>query len=169
DSAQITLTFNSDSGFYFFNVVNKYGCISQTAVWVVIDSALPKIIPKIKCLDCRHDTAFVCKHNGFVLLPYDSISNPSGNPHLCIPPSTGVINNWYVSPDTAVGFLAKTRCPDFNTITPNNSDSGWYYITDSIVQSNACGTKKYVVKDSIYERIYPLPVVTLNIAGSPTV
>jgi len=165
DSTSITVTLHSDSGYYCFNVVDKQGCTSQTCVWVAIDSALPKIVPKITCTSCKHDTAFICKGGSFTLLPYDSLTNPTANPSLCIPPSAATSNYWYPTPDTALSYSFKTYCPDFNTISPKNWDSGWYNITDTIVQSNVCGKKKYVVKDSIFVRIYPVPIVNLSIRG----
>jgi len=168
DSIHISVGLRSDSGYYCFNVVNRYGCTSQTCVWVAIDSALPRIKPKLTCLTCRHDTAFLCKGNGFTLLPYDSITNRDSNPSLCIPPSAGTSNRWSARPST-IGYSSRTYCPDQNTFVPDNWDSGWYKITDTVVQSNVCGTHKYVVKDSIFARIYPVPIVTLNITGSTTV
>jgi len=168
DSVSIVVGLLSDSGYYCFNVVNRYGCTSQTCVWVVIDSALPRIKPKLTCLTCRHDTAFLCKGQGFTMFPFDSITNPDTNSGLCIPPIAGTTNRWYLSPNTA-SYSFRTYCPDQNTFTPYNWDSGWYNITDTIVQSNVCGTKKYVVKDSIFARIYPVPIVTLNITGNSTV
>lgn len=168
DSISIKVGLRSDSGYYCFNVVNRYGCTSQTCVWVAIDSALPRIKPKLTCLTCRHDTAFLCKGQGFTMFPYDSITNRDSNPALCIPPAAGTTNRWYLSPNTA-SYASRTYCPDQNTFTPYNWDSGWYNITDTIVQSNVCGTKKYVVKDSIFARIYPVPIVTLSIRGDSIV
>jgi len=167
DSTSITVTLRSDSGAYCFYVVNKYGCINKTCVWVAIDSALPKIIPKIICVNCRNDTAFVCKGKGIDMLPYDSITNPYANTNLCIPPAAATINNWHVSPNAS--YNNKTYCPDDNGITPYNWDSGWYHITDTIVQSNVCGTKRYILKDSVYIRIYLVPTITLHISGDSTI
>jgi len=166
DSTKITVTLHSDSGYYCFNVVNKFGCTSQTCVWVAIDSAFPAIVPKLICTTCKHDTAYLCKGTSFTLFPYDSLTNPTANQSLCIPPSAATTNYWYTRPDTGIGFSSKTNCPDKNTFTPHYFDSGWYHITDTIVQSNVCGKKKYVVKDSVFVRIYPVPVVNLSIKGN---
>jgi len=165
DSTAITVTLHSDSGYYCFNVVDKHGCTSQTCVWVAIDSALPKIVPKIRCTTCKHDSAFLCKGSSFTMLPYDSLTNPAGNLSPCIPPSAATSNYWYLRPDTSASFSSRTNCPDQNAFTPHNYDSGWYHITDTIVQSNVCGKKKYVVKDSIFVRIYPVPVINLSVSG----
>ncbi len=166
DSVTITVGLLSDSGYYCFNVVDSFGCVNQTCVWVTIDSALPNIAPKIKCLNCQHDSIFICKGGGFTLFPYDTISNPGANTSDCIPPAAGTTNKWEASPAT-VSYHPTTGCPDQNTFDP--SDSGWYHITDTIVRSNACGTSKNILYDSIFVRLYPTPVVTLTISGSTTV
>jgi gliding motility-associated-like protein len=166
DSVKITVGLRSDSGYYCFTVVDSFGCVNQTCVWVAIDSALPPIIPKIKCLTCKHDTAFMCKGGDFTLFPYDSISNPHANTTLCIPPQASTTNKWIASPNS-LSYALTTNCPDQNSFTP--TDSGWYDITDTIVRSNACGTSKNILKDSIFVRLYPLPVVTLTINGNTSV
>lgn len=166
DSTKITVSLHSDSGYYCFNVVNKYGCTSQTCVWVAIDTAFAKIVPKLICTTCKHDTAYLCKGSYFTMFAYDSLTNPTANQSICIPPSSATTNYWYTKPDTGISFSSKTNCPDKNNFTPHYFDSGWYQIRDTIIQSNVCGTKKYVVKDSVYARIYPVPVINLSIKGN---
>ncbi len=164
DSLTITVTLHSDSGYYCFNVADSFGCVNKTCVWVAIDSALPKIIPKLICLTCKHDTAFLCKGNSFTMFPYDSISNPTANPAKCIPPQSGTTNKWMVNP-TTIAYSLYTYCPPENAMTP--ADSGWYYITDSIIRHNICGTNKMAVHDSVYVRLYPLPPpINLVIKGN---
>ncbi len=164
DSLKITVGLHSDSGYYCFNVVDSFGCTNKTCVWVAIDSNLPKIIPKLICLTCKHDTAYLCKGNSFTMFPYDSISNPSGNPGKCIPLASGTTNKWMVFPNT-ISYLPITGCPPENYMIP--ADSGWYSITDSIIRQNVCGINKLAVHDSVYVRLYPLPPpISLTIIGS---
>ncbi len=163
DSLTITVGLHSDSGYYCFNVVDSFGCVNKTCVWVAIDSNLSKIVPKLKCLTCKNDTAFICKGSSFVMFPYDSITNPFGNPALCIPPQFGTTNKWLVTPNT-IAYALYTYCPPQNYMTP--SDSGWYQITDSILRHNICGNTKQAVHDSVYVRLYPLPPpISLTIKG----
>src|SRR6185312_4681926 len=56
-----------------------------------------------------------------------------------------------------------TSCLDLNVISVQ--DSGWYHLTDTLVESNVCGRKKYILTDSIFVRVHPLPVVTLSVKG----
>lgn len=160
NNSSLTINFGSDSGNYCFAVIDKNGCTNQTCVFVAIDSALPLIAPKLICTTCTHDSAVVCSGSSFEMLPYDTISNPTANPNKCIP---DVINYWAVSPDSTVGYLYQTSCLDINVISVR--DSGWYHISDTVVESNACGKKKYILTDSIFLRVHPLPVVTLNVTG----
>jgi gliding motility-associated-like protein len=164
DSLSITVGLHSDSGYYCFNVVDSFGCVNQTCVWVAIDSNLPKIIPKLICLTCKHDSAFLCKGNGFTMFPYDSISNPGANPLKCIPPQSGTDNKWMVTPNS-IHYSGYTSCPAENSMVP--TDSGWYVITDSILRQNVCGANKMAVHDSVFVRIYPLPPpINLVITGN---
>jgi len=160
NASTLTLNLGSDSGNYCFTVIDKHGCINQTCVWVAIDSALPLIAPKLKCITCLHDSAVVCSGSSFEMLPYDTISNPLANPSKCIPDG---VNYWAISPDTNVGYGYVTYCLDLNVISVK--DSGWYHITDTLVESNVCGKKKFILTDSVFLRVHPLPVVNLSVTG----
>ncbi len=149
----ITVT---SSGEYCFTVTNKKGCDSTTCVRVDIEDSLPKIKPAMICEGCKHDSIAFCKGSSFKELPFDSISNPAANPVYCIPPGSPYITNyWFAKPKT-VSFVGITGCPlSDNSFTP--SDSGWYYITDSIVRANICDTLVSVLHDSVYVTLYPIP------------
>lgn len=151
------------SGTYCFNIVDSLGCKNYTCVTVTLDSALPPIKPKLKCLSCKDDTVAFCKGGSFSMLAYDSITNPTANPSLCIPPGTDTYNYWDATPDT-IYYSNMTTCPDENGFTP--VDTGWFYITDSIVRRNLCDTLVNLVKDSVYVRLYPVPVIgPISITG----
>jgi len=160
------------SGTYCFDVTDpNTNCTSFVCVNVTLDSDFVPLKPKLKCLDCKgpkKDSAILCKGSSFTLLPYDSISNPNANPANCIPPKLYVVNHWYANPNLGITFSPTTNCPDQNTFTP--TDSGWYHITDTIKRKNLCDSDKLVVKDSIFVRIHPIPVLgPVTITGATVV
>jgi len=144
------------SGNYCFNVVNKLGCDSSTCVTVTIEDSLPPIKPALVCPKCTNDSIAFCRGGSFQLLAFDSITNISMNPSLCIPPGSPYVTNiWSVTP-SAVSFSPVTNCPGTNNFIP--SDSGiWYHITDTIKRANKCDTLVSVVHDSVYVTLFPIP------------
>ncbi len=142
------------NGMYCFNVKNSQGCTNSTCVQVTLDSPLVNIGPKLECLTCNRDTVRICQNDNFTMFAYDSISNPSGNVNLCMPPFNYTSNRWGAKPNS-ISYQHITSCPDLNTFIP--SDSGWYQITDTIYRANACDTLTKIVRDSVYVRLYPLP------------
>ena len=147
------------SGGYCFNVVNKFGCSSYTCVVVTLDSALKPIKPKLVCLPCLHDSVAFCKGSSFAMLTYDSITDPSGNPAKCLPPPATI--KWLASPNT-ISYSSPGPC--VNNFTPQ--DSGWYYITDTIIRANICDTLKNILHDSVYVTLYPVPsIANISITG----
>ncbi len=152
------------SGTYCFNVRDANGCSNAVCVQVTLDSAFVNIGVKLKCITCSHDTAAICTGNSFTMLPYDTISNPFANPSLCIPPANYVVNKWEADPAT-ISYSAITYCPNANAFIP--ADSGWYHISDTITRANLCDTVKTVVSDSVYVRLFPLPVIgPITITGT---
>ncbi|MGP8215821.1 MAG: SBBP repeat-containing protein [Bacteroidia bacterium] len=161
------------TGQYCFYVKNKSGCESSKCVKIVIeDSISGKIEPGIICVvqtpkNCygiNGDSTAFCQGGSFKLFSFDSLTNPSENPAMCIPPGAPyVYNKWNVTPGS-IGYSDSTGCGP-NTFSPK--DSGiWYHITDTIVRKNKCNTIKYVVKDSIYVTLYPIPTSNvLSISG----
>ena len=148
------------SGNYCFGVTNSKGCYSQTCVSVTIDSALKPIKPGLMCLTCIHDTAAFCKGSNFTMFTYDSISNPTIDPTKCIPAPAKI--SWFAKPGTVV-YTPITGCGT-NVFTP--ADSGWYYITDTIIRENVCDTLKNILHDSVYVRLYPTPSIgSVSITG----
>ncbi len=149
------------SGVYCFNVKDKYGCIGSVCVIVTIDSTLPKIGPKLVCIGCSHDTMSVCKNTEFEMFVYDTISNPSMNPYICIPPSNVTTITWSATPSTiAYSLLISCVEYDLNHFLP--ADSGWYNITAKITRDNFCDSNVVSVSDSIYVRLLPQPVITVK-------
>ncbi|HTA81566.1 MAG TPA: gliding motility-associated C-terminal domain-containing protein [Bacteroidia bacterium] len=145
------------SGGYCFNVENKFGCANYTCVSVTLDSALKKIEPNLVCTSCKHDSDAFCKGSSFTMFAYDSITNPSINQGICIPPTPGTpILRWSVIPNT-VNYTPSTSC-GANSFTP--LDSGWYYITDTITRANLCDTLINVVHDSVYITLFPVPSIS---------
>jgi len=155
------------SGTYCFNVKDAKGCTNQTCVLVTIDTTLPKIIPKLICLTCNNDTVRFCKGNSFSMFTYDSISNPLANTSLCIPPSATI--KWIAGPGS-ITYTATTYCPGsgINSFTPQ--DSGWFQITDTIIQENYCDTIKTLAHDSVFVRLYPIPAIGgLSVTGGASI
>ncbi len=164
-STATTATIEAKSnGMYCFNVKNSQGCASSTCVQVTLDSPLVKIKPRLECLTCNLDTVRLCQNQSFTMFAYDSVTNPAGNVNLCIPPYSYVSNRWGATPNSVV-YSPRTNCPDQNTFTP--SDSGWYIITDTIYRANHCDTLTNIVKDSVYVRLYPIPLLgPISISGT---
>ncbi|HTA28060.1 MAG TPA: SBBP repeat-containing protein, partial [Bacteroidia bacterium] len=170
DSVSTTATSSYE---YQFIVINSYGCYNESYVQVTINDSLPKIIPKLECLTCRHDTAFLCLGNYFTMFPYDSISNPNGLYPECIPLANGrtTIIHWNASPNT-IGYRLQTDCYslfEYDADGFQPSDSGWYHITSTINRENTCDTDVHVVSDSIFVRLYPNPTVNITITGEHNV
>jgi len=153
------------SGNYCFDVVNSFGCTNSTCVQVTIDSMLKPIIPKLVCYSCKNDTAAFCKGSSFSMLTYDSITDPLGNPSPCLPTPSSV--SWFATPGT-ISYFPGPGAPCMNNFTP--SDSGWYHITDTIKRENTCDTLKYILHDSVYVRLYPIPAIgPVSVLGSTSI
>jgi gliding motility-associated-like protein len=156
------------SGTYCFNIVDSLGCTSYVCVSVTLDSAFAKISPKLICTTCLNDTARFCKGGSFTMLAYDTVKNPTANPSICFPPTSTTVNKWGAKPAATISYSAETFCPDENNFIP--SDSGWYQISDTIVQENLCDTIKTIVNDSVYVIVYPLPsIAPITITGNTSI
>ncbi|MGP8217291.1 MAG: hypothetical protein ACLQQ4_17115, partial [Bacteroidia bacterium] len=161
-----TINYTVDSsGSYCFNVISSLGCKNSTCVSVAIEDSIKKIKPGLTCPHCIQDSVAFCKGNSFSMFAFDSITNPTINTGICIPPGDpSILNKWSATPNTVI-YSPTTNCPGSNSFTP--SDSGWYFITDTIVRKNKCDSSVSVVKDSVYVTIYPIPVdSSLSIKGN---
>ncbi|NNM94936.1 MAG: T9SS type B sorting domain-containing protein [Bacteroidia bacterium] len=162
----------SDSDYCHFIVVDSNGCQNDNFVKIVLDSALPKIIPKLYCVQdtADHDTVTLCQGGYFVMYAYDSISNPLHKEGYCIPPKFRTQIYWHAGINPAA-YSRRQDCAnnygDNNTFYP--SDSGWYYITDTVVRKNTCGSDMYVTADSIYVKLHPNPVIQLTVSPNQTI
>ncbi len=165
DSISTTAT---SSGDYTFLVTNSYGCVNANTVHVTISDSLPRIIPKLVCSTCHHDSAFFCIGDGFIMLPYDSITNPGASLGGCIPPEPDTHIEWAATPSATITYPSKSSCAslsrDWDPFSP--SDSGWYNITATIIRRNTCDTAINILSDSVYVRLYPLPNLTITITGN---
>ncbi len=165
DTVRNAITEGTSSGDYCFIVVDPFGCENATCVHVRFDSMIPPIIPKLLCVSCVHDTISVCQNTEFGMFAYDSISNPLANTFLCIPPSSGTVVKWSVTPNT-ISYSPTTTCVDYDENYFLTSDSGWYNITATVVRINSCDTSILSVSDSVYVHFYPQPPpITLTITG----
>ena len=149
------------SGVYCFNVKDPFGCTNEVCVVVTIDSLLPKIVPKLICEDCSHDTAFICKNSEFDMFVYDTISNPFAINTKCIPPAPITTITWTVTPNT-ISYAPLTNCAEYDNDHFLPADSGWYNITATITRQNFCDTNVMTVSDSIYVRLLPQPNITIS-------
>lgn len=148
DSADVWVT-----NWYNFTVTNSFGCRNFNRVHVQFDNQqMPWIIKSL-----IPDTIVKCQGQPVFLLLYDSISNPSGNPNYVL---TGHTQHWISQP-----FL--TISPGTNQLSGAFSaqNSGTYIVTDTIYQTNTCGTTIYVYTDTFYLLVNPLPTATISVSG----
>ena len=170
DSVSVTAT---SSGDYCFWVTNSFGCQNFTCVNVIIQDTFPKIVPELTCQNdpLDHDTVFICQGGSFIMIPYDTLTNPKGYPNYCIPPYKDITIYWGATPSN-ISYATRTYCrnfgSDYNTFFP--SDSGWYYITAEIIRKNLCEQDTFIVHDSVYVRFEPVPnPPTISISGKTKV
>lgn len=138
---------------YYFTVTNIFGCSNYNHIDVQFDN--PQTPWIIKSL--IPDTIERCYGQAVYLLLYDSVSNPTGNPNYALP---GHYEHW-------------TSQPYLNIVDPNNQisgsfaaiTSGMYIVTDTIYQTNTCGTTIYIYKDTFYLVVNPNPSATVSVTG----
>ncbi|MCW3072123.1 MAG: hypothetical protein JWO44_2013 [Bacteroidetes bacterium] len=159
------------SGVYSFFDSTIYGCVSQTSVWVIIDTALSPFNPGMYCVeDSIHgnDSITLCFGQHFYMYIYDSISNPNGDPG-CIPNDMDATIYWSVNPDTAIYYypVVYDPCDTWTyTQTPFQPyESGTYIINAMIVRGSNCDADTVYVSDTIHVDLLPNPVLTIS--GDP--
>lgn len=141
------------SGWYNFTVTNQYGCYRHNRVQVTLDN--PQTPWVVKSL--IPDTIVRCQGQPVTLLLYDSISNPTGNPNYVL---TGHVQHWVAQPTLFISPLSQQLGGVFTAQT-----SGTYIVTDTIYQTNSCGTYIYIVKDTFYLLVNPNPNATIAVTG----
>jgi gliding motility-associated-like protein len=150
------------SGNYTFIVTDTFGCMNQNNVDVIISDPLDLIDPKIICLNDtdRNDTISICSNEKFVILVYDTLSNPVPNPLLCIPQQDQI--KW-LSSDLTLDYLPVTDCNSGPpNIFSNLTQSGWYQIDAHLVRDNSCARDSFDLSINIYIIVNPAPVFNLT-------
>jgi gliding motility-associated-like protein len=138
---------------YTFTVTNVFGCVSYNHIYVQFDN--PQSPWVIKSL--IPDTFERCFGQPVYLLLYDSVSNPSGNPNYIL---TGHVQHWTAQPNLNIGAYSQQIAGAFLAQT-----SGTYIVTDTIYQTNTCGTTIYIVKDTFYLLVHPNPTASIAVTS----
>ncbi|MBL4585995.1 MAG: SBBP repeat-containing protein [Flavobacteriales bacterium] len=173
DNATIWATLE---GNYTFFYKDENDCISGNTVAVLVDSLFAPIIPKMECIEfdddgililCTTDSITICEQDSFVMLIYDSLTNPTGN--LACITDAGI--TWSVTP-TTVSYNVETGCIPVIVNAFYPEQSGTYFIEAEVLRINHCDTDLVFVSHSIYVELNPLPnlgPVDIDILGGTNV
>jgi gliding motility-associated-like protein len=147
------------SGSYSFIVTDIFGCSNAVNIDIVIDQPLSVIDPAMQFLNDtdRNDTITICDGDPIFIYPFDSLNNPLANLE-CIDDDSVIL--WQINPGPPSGtILPYTDCVNFffQQTTMTVHDSGWYYITATLIRTGACGNDTIVFTDSIYVEVLPAP------------
>jgi len=154
-------------GTFSVTLTTANGCTETNYVQVLAGNALPPVRPKMKCLTDPdgNDSITLCLGDDFQMLPYDSLSNPSGS-ITCFPALTRA--RWSSTSSSFLSFSTYSSCsPPFNYFLPTDTGNFNFNISAWILRSNPCDTDSIFVSKLIHVRVHPRPSGTLNfsIAG----
>lgn len=147
-----------ETGYYYFIVVDDFGCMNSNAVYVIVDNALTPLNPGIMlCNDIDHnDSIEICLGQGFTILLYDTVTNPAGN-LICIDYANTI---WTITPAIPYSEYCETWINCYPSL------SGYYQINAQMIRLNYCDTDTFIFSKTIYVTVYPVPVVNITISGN---
>ena len=145
--------FTWTTGNYYFHVTDTFGCQNYNWIHVQFDQLQTPWIPK----SLIPDTIIKCYGQDVQLWLYDSVSNPNA----IIPYTlTGHVQHWTSSPNLNILPWSQQLGGHFAAIT-----SGNYIVTDTIYQTNTCGTTIYIVKDTFVLIVNQNPNASITVTA----
>ena len=145
----------SETGTYTFNVVSPDGCIQSVGVMVKYHLLPPEILDPYLNFGVEGDTLLLCHPPSAPVVAWDLISDESV-------PVEHYTFEWSISPSPAT--ITGTSAIGSMTFP----ETGWYTITVEITsKENACVDidQVYLITDSIYVVLQPVPVVDFTMTG----
>ena len=154
-----TVVVVSATGTYTFHVENGTGCDAINQVFVRVNPPLPPFILKIFV----DDTVEVCSPDPFIVMLYDSVSNPSATSMCLSSNSYSFQTTWTVNP--VIPYL--TSCDTYNNFTAPTT--GTYTVSAMVIRFNTCFSDTFNITKDVYVIVNPKPIIppfTVTITGN---